>query len=82
MKKLAGYPVKSERVTGSKILRATPFATQWQNGNVDVVAGEWNDQYFSQLEFFPEGSHDDLVDASSDAFNELAEPTFNVKSLL
>ena len=82
VKKLAGFAVKSERVTGSKILRATPFATQWQNGNVEVVAADWNDVYFSQLEFFPEGKHDDMVDGSSDAFNELAEPTFSVRNLL
>ena len=82
VKKLAGYAVVSERVTGSKILRATPFASQWQNGNVEVLAGEWNDMYFSQLEFFPEGKHDDMVDGSSDAFNELSKPTFNVRNLL
>ena len=82
IKKLAGYPVSSERVTGSKILRATPFATQWQNGNVEVLAADWNDMYLSQLEFFPDGKHDDMVDASSDSFNELAEPTFNIKSLI
>ena len=82
IKKLAGYPVSSERVTGSKILRATPFATQWQNGNVEVLAADWNDMYLSQLEFFPDGKHDDMVDASSDSFNELAEPTFSVKSLI
>lgn len=82
IKKLAGFAVKSERVTGSKILRATPFASQWQNGNVEVLAADWNDMYLSQLEFFPDGKHDDMVDASSDAFNELAEPTFNIKSLI
>ena len=81
-KALAGFPVKSERVTGSKILRATPFASQWQNGNVDVLVADWNDMYLSQLEFFPEGKHDDMVDASSDSFNELAEPTFSVKNLI
>lgn len=82
VKKLAGFAVKTERVTGSKILRATPFATQWQNGNVDVLAAEWNDMYFSQLEFFPDGKHDDMVDASSDSFVEVAEPSFSVKNLI
>ena len=50
--------------------------------NADIVVGEWNEQYLSQLEFFPEGKNDDMVDASSDAFNELAEPTFSIKSLV
>lgn len=81
VKMLAGFAVKAERVTGSKVTRANPLASQWQNGNVDVLAGDWNDEYFKQLEFFPDGKHDDMVDASSDAFNELAAPTFNVANL-
>ena len=82
VKKLAGFAVKAERVTGSKVSRATPFAAQWQNGNVDVLAAPWNEMYFSQLEFFPEVAHDDMVDASSDSFNELAESVFSLRSLI
>ena len=83
VKKLAGFSVKAERVTGSKTARATPFASQWQNGNVDILLGEWNDVYFSQLEFFPDSKHDDMVDASSDAFNELVNSTqFNIRALM
>ena len=82
VKMLSGFSVKSVRVTGSKQLRATPFAAQWQNGNVAVMAGNWNGDYFSQLESFPESKHDDMVDASSDAFTELSESTFSLKSLL
>lgn len=81
-RKLAGFSVKVERVTGSKVTRANPLAAQWQVGNVDVLAADWNDAYFKQLEFFPEGKHDDMVDASADSFNELSAPTFNVSSLV
>jgi predicted phage terminase large subunit-like protein len=81
VKMLAGFSVKAERVTGSKVTRANPFASQWQNGNVDVLSSDWNDEYFKQLEFFPDGKHDDMVDASSDAFNELAAPKFNLSNL-
>lgn len=82
IKKLAGFAVKALPVTGSKQLRATPFAAQWQNGNVAVLAAEWNDAYFSQLESFPESKHDDMVDASSDAFNELSDQSFDLKNLI
>lgn len=82
IKMLAGYNVKAEAISGSKENRATPFAAQWQNGNVDVMVGAWNDMYFSQLESFPESAHDDMVDASSDAFNECANADFNIDSLL
>ena len=79
---LSGFDVKAEPVSGSKELRATPFAAQWQNGFVDVLIAEWNEMYFSQLESFPESKHDDMVDASSDAFNELTESKFDIDSLL
>lgn len=82
VKMLSGFSVKVVPVSGSKALRATPFAAQWQNGNVDVMAGDWNEPYFTQLESFPESSHDDMVDASSDSFNELSEPTFDITNLL
>ena len=58
------------------------MATQWQHGNIDVLAAEWNDMYFSQLESFPESKHDDMVDAGSDAFNELADFNYNIDNLL
>lgn len=82
IKMLAGFNVKSEAVSGSKELRATPFAAQWQNGNVYVLIADWNEMYFNQLESFPASSHDDMVDASSDAFNECAEAEFNIDNLL
>ena len=79
---LSGFDVKKESVSGSKQLRATPFAAQWQNGFIDVLVAPWNEDYFSQLESFPESKHDDMVDASSDAFNELADGNFDIDALL
>ncbi|WP_242994126.1 phage terminase large subunit [Clostridium sp. AM34-11AC] len=82
VKLLSGFNVKTLPVSGSKELRATPFAAQWQNGNVEVLLGDWNEEYFSQLESFPESKHDDMVDASSDSFNELTNNTFDIDALL
>lgn len=82
IKLLTGFNIKTVPVSGSKELRATPFAAQWQNGNVEVLVGDWNDAYFSQLESFPESKHDDMVDASADAFSELTGDGFDIDSLL
>ncbi|MCD8397556.1 MAG: phage terminase large subunit [Lachnospiraceae bacterium] len=82
VKKLMGFSVRALPISGSKELRANPFATQWQNGNVQVLVADWNDMYFTQLESFPESKHDDMVDASSDAFVELTGSDFNLKNLL
>ena len=82
IKMLVGFAVKSVSVSGNKQLRANPFATYWQNGNVEVLTAEWNDMYFAQLESFPSSSHDDMVDASSDAYNEITAMKFDIGSLL
>jgi predicted phage terminase large subunit-like protein len=67
---LAGYKVKSIRETGPKETRAEPFSAQWQAGNVDIVDGPWVRDYLREMAAFPEGDHDDYVDASSGAFLE------------
>ena len=82
IKKLAGFSATAVAVSGNKQQRATPFAAQWQNGNVEVLAAEWNEDYFAQLESFPESKHDDMVDASSDAFNAATEETFSLKNMI
>lgn len=71
VKMLAGFSVSTVRETGSKEARAEPFAAQWQAGNVDVVAGPWTEALLSQYEAFPESKFKDMVDAGSNAFNEL-----------
>ena len=78
---LAGYDVHAEPVTGSKVVRANPFAAQCEVGNVKLVAGEWNAAYLNELCAFPRGPHDDQVDASSGAFNKLAKATNTVGML-
>lgn len=65
---LSGYVVRSVRETGNKETRAEPFSAQWQAGNVEIVSGPWNKDYFSEMEGFPQADHDDYVDASSGSF--------------
>jgi predicted phage terminase large subunit-like protein len=69
---LAGFPVRADRVTGSKQVRAEPFASQAEAGNVRLVRGAWNGAWLEELCVFPNGRHDDQVDASSAAFTALA----------
>lgn len=72
---LAGFNFKSAPVTGSKETRAEPAAAQWQAGNIDVLVADWNEEYLSQLESFPNSKYKDMVDATSDAFSELVQIT-------
>lgn len=68
---LAGFSVRTERVTGDKQTRAFPLAAQVEAGNVRMVRASWNASLLSELRGFPLGAHDDQVDAAADAFNEL-----------
>lgn len=72
IKMLAGHPVKVERVTGDKAVRAQPFADQCEPGNVKLLRASWNSVYLEELASFPTGANDDMVDASSGAFGKLA----------
>lgn len=69
--KLAGYVAHFSPETGSKEMRAEPFASQAQALNVFMVRAAWNDPYMAELESFPAGRLRDRVDASSRAFARL-----------
>jgi predicted phage terminase large subunit-like protein len=83
---LAGYSVTTEKVSGAKEVRADPFSSQVNAGNVRLVEADWNKAFINELRAFPHGRHDDQVDAASLAFNELNPPEFQitprVKSIL
>lgn len=70
---LAGFNVYLDRVTGSKEIRAEPFAVQCEAGSVKLRRADWNAEYLDELSSFPTGMNDDQVDASSGAFNKLAD---------
>jgi predicted phage terminase large subunit-like protein len=65
---LAGFSVDFSPETGSKQVRARPFATQVNNFNVEMLSAPWNAAYKDELRSFPFGKFDDQVDASSRAF--------------
>jgi len=78
---LAGYTIKVERVTGSKVTRAGPLAAQVEVGNVDIMAhlGETQDDVSALESFLSEAQNFDgvrgfmdQIDAASGAFNKVA----------
>ena len=71
-RRLAGYNVASDRPTGTKEVRAQPFASQCGIHNVVLLAADWNQGYLDELSMFPNGRYDDQVDASCGAFIRLA----------
>lgn len=70
-KLLVGFNVRTSPETGDKVTRFSGFSAQAEAGNVYVLRGAWNKDWFEQLEGFPEAAHDDDVDSTSRAFNDL-----------
>lgn len=73
IRELAGFSVTAKPESGDKVTRAEPVSSQWQRGNIYILAAPWNEKFIAELEGFPEAEHDDIVDALSNAFNELTQ---------
>ena len=72
-KVLQGYDFKGIKSTGDKSTRARPFACQCEAGNVYLLRAKWNSMYLDELESFPIGAHDDMVDATSGGYTDLTD---------
>lgn len=77
-KRLPGYAVIGRKPRRDKIVRSTNFRSALQRGEVFLVRGRWNTEYISELVRFPVGRHDDQVDGSSGAFDELVVNSLQV----
>lgn len=69
---LAGFPAQSVKPKAGKAERAEPWASQVEAGNVCIVKNSVTGAYLDEHRSFPSGAHDDMVDASSGAFADLA----------
>lgn len=65
---LAGFRFGFSPERGSKSARAAPVAAQIEAGNLSAVRADWNAALLEELRGFPDGGHDDQVDALSRAF--------------
>lgn len=69
-KALAGYNYRGIRASGSKQSNWEPMLIQAEAGNIAMLAGDWNRAYLDEAMTVPQG-HDDQMDASAGAFNDL-----------
>jgi predicted phage terminase large subunit-like protein len=71
---LDGWDVAGVIESGDKVTRAKPFSAQCEAGNVKLVRGPWVEQWLNQITAFPNTAvHDDAVDASDGAYEQLRE---------
>ena len=79
---LAGYTVVALPVSGDKSVRAEGYASQVNAGNVVMLRASWNDVIIDEMQSFPNGKHDDTIDAGADAFNDLTGGATGADALL
>jgi phage terminase large subunit-like protein len=64
-------PPKRSEGGGSKLLRAQSWLNKVEAGQVVVVQAEWTKDFIDELDTFPDGKHDDQMDAVSVAWEML-----------
>ena len=64
-----------------KVTRCLPVSAQAESGNIKILRAKWNDEFFRELENFPKGKHDDIVDALSGAFLMINQSSYNLPAL-
>ena len=69
MRLLAGYTVYAAPAVGRgvKLVKVMPGLSRGRAGLVKLVRGPWVDEFRASLDVFPEGDHDDDVDAAMQA---------------
>jgi predicted phage terminase large subunit-like protein len=69
---LRGYSCYTERPTGPKDVRAHPVAAAAENGLIRIVRTSHTNALLDELSSFPNGRHDDCVDALAGAHKHLS----------
>lgn len=65
---IKGYPAHADKLT-----RVLPFASRAALSLIRLREAKWVDTYIDELAAFPNGAHDDQVDASSGAWDMINE---------
>lgn len=68
---LAGYAFHPIQVTTDKINRALPLIARAEQGKFAIVRAPWNKVLLDEAASFPDGAHDDIVDAATSGMKML-----------
>ncbi|MGL5268933.1 MAG: phage terminase large subunit [Selenomonadaceae bacterium] len=75
---LKGYSFYRDKKTSNKVERAQPLSAAAEAGNVKIVAGHWNKEFLDEIEVFPNGRPDDMVDVVSGGYTMLSSAKFGI----
>jgi hypothetical protein len=72
---LAAHTFSPIEVHRDKLTRALPLVARSEQGKLAITRGNWNRAFLDELCAFPEGRHDDQVDACSGGLTLISMPT-------
>lgn len=81
IRNLSGFKCQAEKVTGSKEMRAEPYAVQMEAGSISCLSRPWTQDFIGEHKTFPVGKYKDQVDAAAGAFSKLAATVIDYSKL-
>jgi predicted phage terminase large subunit-like protein len=78
--RMANRMVIADKPEGKKEMRASMWGTRLDDGIIYCVRGEWNQEFFDQMDFFPNAENDDDIDAVSGAWKILGESSGTINT--
>lgn len=78
---LKGFRVHASRPVGDKVLRAGLLSALVDRGELELTRARWNDKFIAECVGFPDGAHDDMVDAAASAAHFLERLPIRKKSV-
>jgi predicted phage terminase large subunit-like protein len=81
VRRLAGFRVHVSIPKGDKALRADPFSTQVNAGNVVIQPAAWNKVFVDEMKHFPLSKYKDQIDAAAGAFSYLSQGRMRIGGL-
>lgn len=82
VRELVGYRTKRVKAASDKLTYAEVWSPLVEHHQVLVLAGSWNETFFGEAEAFPDGTHDDQIDAVSGAFQLLSAGGHRLKAAI
>ena len=65
VRQLLGYKVSTNKISVNKVTASKPASSQAEAGNIKLVRATWNKTFLEELQSFPVGDKDDIVDTLS-----------------
>ena len=71
--------IEDKNPTTDKITRVNSITNIIESRRVNIVKGNWNDNFITELTTFPNAKHDDMVDVLVMAINKMNVGTWQIE---